>query len=103
MNNVDIGGLAAATSNCHITSTSIPVAKHARYGRNLRVNLITAFHKLRPGIYALSDCDDNGALTIKYVIIEVKNQNNIVTYACSCGKGNCLHVNELKILPDNFK
>ena len=76
---------------------TVSVSKHVRYGRDLRVNIDTSFHKLRSGIYALSDCCDNGELSFKYVIIEEKKQNNILTYTCSCGKDNCLHVDELKI------
>ena len=77
------------------------VSKHARYARDLRVKIDTAFHLLRSGIYALSDCDDNGELTKKYVIITVKKENNILSFACSCENDNCLHIKELKILrPD---
>ena len=77
-----------------------PISRTARYGRELRVKIKTRFHKLRTGIYALPDCDEIGKLTIKYVIIEVENRNNLSTYKCSCESDNCLHVNELKVLPE---
>ena len=85
-------------AECHMSCT--PVARHARYGRDLRFNVKTTYYKLRPSTYALKDCNDLGELTIKFVIIEVKTHNNISTYSCSCEQDNCLHVNALKELPE---
>ena len=48
--------------------------------------------------FALSDYNENGKLTKKYVIIEVKynEERTIVEFLCSCKPSNCLHFTELK-------
>ena len=48
------------------------IRRHVFYARNIRLNINESFHELRPGIYALEDCDTNGKLNKKYVIVEVK-------------------------------
>ena len=72
--------------------------RHITYANSIRNN-VEAFLVLRPGVFGLLDCNVEGKLTKKYVIIEVKhNEDRTIEYLCSCKQSNCLHVTELKML-----
>ena len=82
-----------------ISYTCRQAPRYVTYGHSLRGNN-EAYLVLKHGVFVLSDCNENGKLTKKYVIIEVKynEERTIVEYLCSCKQSNYLHVTELKIL-----
>ena len=63
-------------------------SKQFTYGQELRDRRKkNSLFQIRRDVYAVSNCDSNGILNKKYVIIKLKyEENDIVDYACSCGE-----------------
>ena len=77
------------------------VPKNIVYARFLRIKP-NSIIKIRSNVYALPNCNENGELIKKYVIIELKYVDDKVSYDCSCEEVDCLHVQQIPLhrVPD---
>ena len=76
---------------CSLSSNPIP--RHIIYKNALRRDLHKHVLRIQKNIYALSQCNEVGKPTYKYVVIEKKkcNQDGRTAYICSCDIANCIH------------
>ena len=82
-----------------IRSICKQASRAVTYGRNLR-NKDEAYMEVKAGVSALLGCNENGKLTKKYFIVELKycERRNEIHYFCSCKEENCLHISQSSLL-----
>ena len=83
--------ISRQTKMATFTETARQVPRHIVYGRNLRKQEY-AYMEIKPGVFALLNCNHTGKLTKKYVIVQQ------TVPVCSCGESECLHIREVRTL-----
>ena len=83
--------ISRQTKMATFMETARQVPRHIVYGRNLRKQEY-AYMEIKPGVFALLNCNHTGKLTKKYVIVQQ------TVPVCSCGESECLHIREVRTL-----